>query len=52
MEIDIRDLGARTTDILQTEIIQKAIDDCFLTGGGTVKIPESRRFRGFFILTG
>lgn len=40
MEINIRDLGARTTDILQTEIIQKAIDDCFLAGGGTVIIPK------------
>ena len=40
MEINIRDLGAKVTDILQTEIIQKAIDDCFLAGGGTVRIPK------------
>ena len=36
---NIRDYGARICDTLQTEIIQKAIDDCFLAGGGRVVIP-------------
>lgn len=36
---NIRDYGARICDLLQTDIIQKAIDDCFLAGGGRVVIP-------------
>jgi len=36
---NIRDYGARICDTLQTQIIQKAIDDCFLAGGGRVVIP-------------
>ncbi len=36
---NIRDYGARTSDLLQTDNIQKAIDDCFLAGGGRVVIP-------------
>ncbi len=36
---DIRDYGACFSDQLQTEKIQKAIDDCFLAGGGRVLIP-------------
>ncbi len=39
MTLSISDLGARTTDILQTELIQSAIDAVFLAGGGTVEIP-------------
>ena len=39
MICDIRDFGAVTTDILQTKAIQKAIDTCFLAGGGEVHIP-------------
>jgi len=40
MNCSITDFGAKTTDVLQTEIIQKAIDACFLAGGGTVRIPK------------
>ncbi len=36
---NIRDYGAVFADTLQTEKIQKAIDDCFLAGGGRVVIP-------------
>lgn len=36
----ITDYGARLTDALQTKYIQKAIDECFLAGGGTVRIPK------------
>ena len=36
---NILDYGAKICDTLQTEIIQKAIDDCFLAGGGRVVIP-------------
>ena len=36
---NIRNYGAKTCDRLQTENIQKAIDDCFLSGGGRVVIP-------------
>lgn len=36
---NIRDYGAKTADALQTDAIQKAIDDCFLAGGGRVVIP-------------
>ena len=35
----IYEYGARFCDELQTEAIQKAIDDCFLAGGGRVVIP-------------
>ena len=34
---NIRDYGAKTCDRLQTEHIQKAIDDCFLAGGIALK---------------
>lgn len=37
--INVCDYGAKTCDELQTEAIQKAIDDCFLAGGGRVVIP-------------
>lgn len=36
---NIVDYGAHYSDALQTEKIQKAIDDCFLAGGGRVVIP-------------
>jgi len=36
---NIRDYGARICDQLQTAAIQKAIDACFLAGGGRVVIP-------------
>lgn len=36
---NILDYGAKISDSLQTEAIQAAIDDCFLTGGGRVVIP-------------
>lgn len=39
MIIDITKYGAEVADSLQTEKIQKAIDDCFLNGGGEVIIP-------------
>ncbi len=35
----ITDYGAKICDRLQTSAIQKAIDDCFLAGGGRVVIP-------------
>ena len=37
---NIADYGAVFCDRLQTEKIQKAIDDCFLAGGGRVVIPR------------
>ena len=36
---NILDYGACFSDRLQTEKIQKAIDDCFLAGGGRVVVP-------------
>jgi len=36
---NIRDYGAKFCDKLQTEAIQKAIDECFLAGGGRVLVP-------------
>ncbi len=36
---NITDYGAKICDRLQTNAIQKAIDDCFLAGGGRVVIP-------------
>jgi len=36
---NITDFGARCSDTLQTEAIQKALDTCFLEGGGTVVVP-------------
>ena len=36
----ITDYGAEVCDRLQTEKIQAAIDDCFLSGGGRVIIPK------------
>lgn len=38
---DITNYGAKANvDTLQTEKIQKAIDECFLQGGGTIKVPK------------
>ena len=39
MKVDITEYGAVVADSLQTEKIQKAIDDCFLSGGGEVIVP-------------
>lgn len=39
MKYNISDFGAVVNDKLQTEAIQKAIDTCFLNGGGEVIIP-------------
>lgn len=39
MKFVITDFGAKTGDRLQTEAIQKAIDTCYLQGGGEVVIP-------------
>ena len=36
---NIKDFGAVVSDMLQTEAIQKALDTCFLNGGGKVIIP-------------
>ncbi len=38
-EWNVCDYGAVCSDRLQTEKIQKAIDDCFLAGGGRVRVP-------------
>ena len=40
LKINIKDLGAVENGSLNTKIIQKAIDDCFLNGCGEVIIPE------------
>lgn len=40
MDCNVADFGACTKDVLQTDIFQKAIDACFLSGGGTVCVPE------------
>ncbi len=39
LKFNIADYGAVPSDFLQTELIQKVIDDCFLKGGGEVIIP-------------
>ena len=39
MKCSITDFGARCADTLQTDAIQKAIDTCFLAGGGEVRVP-------------
>lgn len=39
MDYRITDFGAVVSDALQTDAIQKAIDTCFLAGGGRVIIP-------------
>jgi hypothetical protein len=40
MQYNISDFGAITCDALQTKQIQKAIDTCFVQGGGEVVIPK------------
>lgn len=40
MEYNIAYFGAKECDLIQTKAIQKAIDTCFLNGGGKVIIPE------------
>ena len=39
MDYPITDYGAIVSDALQTDAIQKAIDACFLAGGGRVVVP-------------
>lgn len=39
MKYCITDFGASVSDCLQTEYIQRAIDTCFLNGGGEVVVP-------------
>ena len=39
MICNIIDFGAKISDLLQTEAIQAAVDQCFLSGGGEVVIP-------------
>lgn len=40
MDFNISDFGAKSDGTLSTSFIQKAIDECFLQGGGTVIIPK------------
>lgn len=40
MQYNITDFGAKICDAIQTEQIQKAIDTCFLKGGGEVVVPK------------
>lgn len=37
---NITDYGAKTDGSISAVAIQKAIDDCFENGGGTVVVPE------------
>lgn len=46
MIYNILDYGAKTDGNLYTVQIQKAIDDCFLNGGGEVVIPTGRFLTG------
>lgn len=46
MNINIKDIGAAESNELQTEIIQKAIDECFLNGGGEVIVPAGTFLTG------
>ena len=46
MEYNIVDYGAISNGELCTKQIQKAIDDCFLNGGGEVIIPEGKYLTG------
>lgn len=43
---NIADYGAHYSDVVQTEKIQKAIDDCFLAGGGRVLVPAGTYLTG------
>ena len=44
--VSICDFGAKTDGTLQTNAIQKAIDYCYLQGGGEVVIPEGEFLTG------
>ena len=44
--VTITEYGAKQGGELCTEYIQKAIDDCFLNGGGTVVVPSGRFLTG------
>lgn len=47
MRVNITDFGAKSsTDELQTEYIQKAIDRCFENGGGEVIVPTGKYLVG------
>lgn len=47
MRVNITDFGAKSsTDELQTECIQKAIDQCFENGGGEVIVPTGEYLVG------
>ena len=50
MVFDICDYGARISDCLQTESIQKAIDAAGANGGGIVRVPEGRYRTGGLVL--
>ena len=45
-EVTITDYGAERDGKICTKNIQKAIDDCFLNGGGTVVVPSGRFLTG------
>lgn len=44
--VSITEYGAESNGEICTEYIQKAIDDCFLNGGGTVVVPSGRYLTG------
>ena len=47
MIFPITDYGATpNSELLQTEYIQKTIDECFLAGGGEVTVPKGNFFCG------
>ena len=46
MSFDIRDFGARADGSLCTAPLQRAIDTCFLQGGGEVCVPEGTWLTG------
>ena len=50
MIINIKETGAREGEFLCTEAIQKAIDLCNETGGGTVEVPEGVFLTGSVML--
>ena len=44
--VSVKDFGAvPNTAELQTKAFQKAIDFCYLNGGGEVTVHKSRKFR-------
>ncbi len=46
MDFIITEYGARQCDRLQTEMIQAALDACFLAGGGRVIVPKGVFYTG------